>query len=125
MTITKGQQHADGQQQGPTAIPLRNTSALHTVLALILFNMCYVIGPLIVVSVPLYLVVCTSLWWLGVLLITTYLYLSFDGSERNLGSPAPQQHNPYLPTVSSDGRVCVCRETLAVVSGSVFLPLSV
>jgi hypothetical protein len=53
--------------------------------ALTLLNGCYVVGPLVLVGLPVWLLF-TPWWWLGVGLITAYLYLSFDGSERRLGT---------------------------------------
>lgn len=44
------------------------------------------VGPLVLVGLPVWLLF-TPWWWLGVGLITAYLYLSFDGSERRLGKP--------------------------------------
>jgi hypothetical protein len=58
--------------------------------AIALLNGCYVVGPLVLVGIPVWLLF-TRWWWVGVGLVTAYLYFSFDGSERRLGA------TPLLP----------------------------
>jgi hypothetical protein len=69
--------------------------------ALTLLNGCYVVGPLVLVGLPVWLLF-TPWWWLGVGLITAYLYLSFDGSERRLGTlPIPPRTLGSINKVTS------------------------
>jgi hypothetical protein len=64
-------------------------STFHTIYSIFLFNLCYLFGPLLAIVVPFYLIFFSSLWWVGILIVSLYLYFSFDGSERRLGRPWP------------------------------------
>jgi hypothetical protein len=68
------------------------------VLALVAaLNGCYLMGPLVLGVLPLWLCFTSQWWWLGLALITAYLYLSFDGAEHKLGRPWQWFHeNPVF-----------------------------
>jgi hypothetical protein len=74
----------------PSMAKRRERGFVHDTSAIFLFNMCYLFGPLLAVALPVYLILCTSLWWVGLGAVTLYLFLSYlDGTERRLGRPWP------------------------------------